>query len=250
MLVADKVKIKANFNKAANTYDKHCLVQKRIADHALSLLNSQQKNFNTIADFACGSGESTLRLIKQLAYKSCYAIDFAEDLLAVAAEKLKKQPNLTFKQADLEQSLFEQAMFDFIFCNMALQWVDLAKVLALFKHYLTAQGLVLFTLPVQGNFPEINSAHKLALSRHDEILTLLKQQQFTILYNEVNDFTVSFLDQMQLLKSLKQVGANYNKNKSTGLKKTKMTDIFSTSHADLTYRIGFYLVQFVSIQQI
>lgn len=63
-----KERIKRSFNRAVNTYDQHCFIQNKVSDIALDRLVSYQGNFSRIADFACGTGESTKRLVDRVNY--------------------------------------------------------------------------------------------------------------------------------------------------------------------------------------
>lgn len=77
----EKIKIKYNFNHACKTYDKHCNVQNKICEKTIQLLLNHKNYFENIGDFACGTGESTKQLVKNIQYKKCFGIDFSENLL-------------------------------------------------------------------------------------------------------------------------------------------------------------------------
>ena len=127
-----KSAIKRQFDKSFDTYDRYCSLQNEVCDHSIQLLKKQATDFEVMADFACGTGESTLRLIERITHRQCYAIDFSDKLLSVAAHKLPSTVHpILF---DFENNLFEAQTLDLIFCNMGLQWaLDLEKTFKLFQ---------------------------------------------------------------------------------------------------------------------
>jgi malonyl-CoA O-methyltransferase len=243
-----KEKIKRGFNKAVKTYDQHCSVQNQVSDVALNMLVNHQINFSHIADLACGTGESTKRLINSVHYRKCSAIDFAESALLLAKDKLSGDENIEFVLGDFDETLFPHACLDLIFCNMGLQWSkDLYSSFSLLKHYLLPEGVMLFSIPITGNFPEIKGEHKLRLPSDAEVIEIIQEEKLSVIENEIHSVCVEFNSQFEILKSLKCVGANYNKSdaiSNSGLLGVKTQDVFSDQDSkSLTYNIGIYLVK-------
>lgn len=241
-----KEKIRFNFNKAANTYDQYCHVQNEICQQAIMLLLKHKVHFDCIADFASGTGESTNKLLKSIDYKKCYTIDFAENLLTIAKEKLPNK-NIDFICADLEELIFKKPCLDLIFCNMGLQWVeDLSNPITLFYKYLKPKGLLIFSLPIDNNFPEMKSLFKISFCANNSIIKILKDKKFTLVNSMIKTVSVSFKTQYDLLKSLKYLGTNYNKssNQQQGLRKIKFNEIFvNPKNTELTYVVGIYMAR-------
>lgn len=240
-----KTKTRNHFNKAASTYDEYCDVQNEICNHLINQLYKYQTQFNHIADFACGTGESTKKLIDSVKYKKCYGMDFSENLLLLAQHKLEDR-KIVFIQGDFEERILDLNL-DLIFCNMGLQWCEsLFNTIKLWHDYLIQQGILLFSIPIEGNFPEMQPAHKLLLPTHNEIIKTLKAAEFELMDYDIKTISFLFPNQLSLLKSLKNVGANYNKstNANLGLQKIKPQHIFTTTtNRKLTYRIGIYLAR-------
>ena len=242
-----KLKIKKNFNNAAKTYDQHCQVQNKICANSLQLLTKYYKKFSTVADFACGSGESTKQIINTINYKTCYAIDFAENLLATAKNKLPSTIN--FIPADFDTKIFNDNYLDLIFCNMGLQWAEnLAHNLNLFYKYLKQDGVILFSLPLHNNFPEIKNNYTLKTLKHENILKALDKTNFKIIEYLQITHTESFNNHFAILKSLKYVGATYYNNndklQQISLTRKHLQEIFVDSNTQqLTYNICIYLAK-------
>lgn len=241
-----KQKIYTHFNRCANYYDNNCTIQNTICEHTIGLLIKNHRKFNCIIDLACGTGESTKKILQTINYKKCYAIDLAENLLYIAQNKLNNYENIEFFQGDIDNKLFKTSIADLVFCNMGLQWSEnLYNAINLLYHYLDKNGLFIFSIPISGNFPEINSPFKPNLLDHKTILQILSKNHFSLVEYKLKTFYTQFENQLDALKSLKSVGANYNKSSERrlqGLSKIKLENIFvSPENAQLTYKIGIYL---------
>lgn len=240
-----KSKIRHHFNKAHKTYDAHCMVQNDASQRTLELLAQHSSHFKRIADFACGTGESTLRLIKQIQYERCYAIDFSEKLLGMAINKLPETVSCIV--SDFDEPLFIDNFLDLIFCNMGLQWsLAVGKTLSILNGYLKEEGYFAFSMPVAGNFPEIKKEFKPLLLSCDSIACILRRNGFNITHHYCYKNIQLFESHYHALKSLKAIGANASlcfNNK--GLKKEGLNAVFSDNciTPQLTYCIGIYLCQ-------
>ncbi len=242
-----KKKTCQHFNKAAATYDAHCSVQNQICAHSLQCLRKFGSDFHYIADFACGTGESTLQLIQHLTFHQCYALDFAKQLLTVAHNKLVEYEYIEIIEADFEQPLLMMNNLDLIFCNMGLQWSnDIAKTLNLWHSYLDDNGLLLFSMPTSNNFKELVPEYKPKFMTHQKIVSLLSKQKWGLLLTDMTEIVQPFDHPLDALRSLKATGTNSNKGiyKRLGLSPMKLEQVFiDPTDAKLTYQIGIYLAR-------
>jgi malonyl-CoA O-methyltransferase len=241
-----KKQIRNKFNRAAATYDNYCMTQRAVNNHAMQLLLNYQRVFNTIADFACGTGESTNCLMQHLKFKHCYAVDLAEKLIAVARNKNPNLKNIDWIHSDFDQPLNITQPLDLIFCNMGLQWsCDFHQTMHRWQNYLEKHGLILFSVPMPGNFPELKEAVKPIFLSDCEIIDGLKTNGLRLVTKVFKSFEESFTSQLEVLKSLKATGTNHNKKISQpnhGLKHLNTNDIFINPHVKkITYKIGIYL---------
>ena len=246
----DPIKNRARnqFNRAALTYDLSCSVQNTVCLQAIQVLLNHQKVFDNIADFGCGTGESTNGLMKHLKCKRCYAVDFAEKLLTVARNKLSYIDKIEWIHCDFDQPIKISKPLDLIFCNMGLQWSsDVVKTLHLWQGYLKYQGLLLFSVPMAGNFPELKETIKPDFLTDREMTDALESNGLNLIEKKFERIEVQFTNQFGSLKALKATGTNYNKTNTSptqGLKPLKPDHIFINSNvSQLTYEIGIYLVR-------
>ncbi len=243
-----KRRVRNQFNRAALTYDLYCSVQNTVCLEAIHVLLKHQKVFGHVADFACGTGESTSFLIKHLECSSCYALDFAEELLAVARNKLLCIDNIEWIHHDFEQPIKINKPIELIFCNMGLQWsCNVPKTLHLWQSYLKHQGWILFSVPIAGNFPELKETIKPNLLTDGEMTHLLESIGLSLITKHFKHLEVKYADQLEILRALKATGTNYNKTLTLpirGLKSIKAKEFFVNKKvSQLTYEIGIYLVR-------
>lgn len=242
-----KEKIKSNFNKSFLNYDQSCCVQNKITNTMLEFLLKYARVFDRVADFACGTGESTLRLMNSIQYNNCFAVDFSEQLLTIAKSKLPSHVGCVL--ADFDKIIFDNHSLDLVFCNMGLQWsLDLLKNMLLFNEYLAPQGCIAFSLPIDNNFPELKSSYKITVQHHHEIVTTLSSANFELLeFNHV-DYVERFLSPVSALRSIKNVGAtgciSSNHHRDFGLARSYINNMFiNPGLPQLTYKVGIYIAR-------
>lgn len=229
--------IQTCFSKAAATYDEYSDVQQQVGMHLLTLIPNEY--YSTLIDIGCGTGFLTEHLIKTISHDRSYALDFSETLLNKTKQRL---PTLsTIIQADFEQYQQRNA-FDLIYSNMALHWSsDFKACLAALHHNLKSQGDLVFTIPLQNTFKELQSFSVQNFMDKESILNLLSATGFTIQLNEVSDIILTFDTLLDALHMIKKVGANYVANRNqlyihkSQLKQNKLFQ--------LTYRIGYFVAR-------
>lgn len=239
--------IRSRFNKAACTYDHHCSIQNEICKRTIDMLLKHKTYFTSIADFACGTGESTKQVTNAIDYKQCVAIDFAQNLLAIAKSKLTEH-NIHCMHGDLDEPIATLKQLDLIFCNMGLQWADDIFIsINYFKQYLQPDGYLLFSVPIDGNFPEIKAPFKLQVPSHYTILEYLNNAGFSQVDYQTQLLSQTFLHPLDVLKSLKYVGTNSTrspKKSKTSLRPLELGEIFiEKENTCLTYKVGMYLAR-------
>ncbi len=235
-----KTKIQRSFNRASQTYNKHAIVQPIICQQLLKQIPTTFQKSNRIGDLACGTGLSTQLLTDYLDYNICYAIDFAKDLLTIA------------KTLSLKKTLFIESDFDFLynsltsidlmFCNMGLQWsTNLDQTLKNLKHCIKVNGLLVFSLPLENNFPELKIHSKNPMLSENQLITLLRNNNFDLIKTENFYFQQHFSSRRGLLKSLSSTGVNCLLQNA---KQQGLTQPFIKHHhspIQLTYHIGLFV---------
>lgn len=78
-------------------------------------------NMNVV-DLGCGTGEMTRKLADGLPGATVLGIDSSADMLAEASSF--ETPHLHFEQKNIEELVKDDAKWDLIFSNAAIQWVE------------------------------------------------------------------------------------------------------------------------------
>jgi len=115
-------KIQQRFARAASTYDRYAKVQKESAGHLASILNTV-KTADTILEIGCGTGAFTAKLHDFFPEAQVTAVDFAQQMLDVASEKVTG--NVQFICRDACELLAENvSTYSLIVSNATWQWFD------------------------------------------------------------------------------------------------------------------------------
>lgn len=114
-----------SIRKAYNTWSSHYDSNKnrtRDMDGEITRQNLSELAFDTVLEIGCGTGKNTEFLVNKA--QKITAVDFSEDMLAIAKEKIQ-QENVSFKQADItEKWTFTSEKFDLLTFNLVLEHIQ------------------------------------------------------------------------------------------------------------------------------
>ena len=146
LMIMHKNKIQHSFDRAANSYDKHCHAQKSAGLKLTHLLKSHHSQAEHLLDLGCGTGTTTQFLADQYQYLDFHAIDISQGLLNKAHERLDKS-GIQFHNMDFDHLTAFNTNFDIIYSNMALQWST--NLFFFNKYYLLLHenGTLAFSIP-------------------------------------------------------------------------------------------------------
>jgi malonyl-CoA O-methyltransferase len=240
--------IKKHFNQSANTYDHACSIQQATNVVLLAEFlkyNPRYKSPLCIADLGCGTGNSTLSLLKTYQCKTLYAIDVADKLLQIAKNKIKT-PSVEFIQASFNQKIVLTGL-DLMYANMSLHWASsLEKTLNMLIMCLKKHGFLSFSIPLEGTLFEIKGPHKNMFFSLDAILSIIDNTPFSLLSVHQETFVDKFASPIDALQSIKRIGANsILEQKKKGLSsKSLYANVFKNPYTfNLTYQVGFFVLK-------
>lgn len=242
-----KSRIRRAFDRAEHTYDLNDSLQRNVCLKCIEALGKRKKSYDMVADFACGTGNSTLALADHVEYKKIFAIDFSESLVSIAKKKFENR-DIDVVLSDYEKIIFlQEEKVDLVFCNMGIQWsLNIRKTLELFTSYLNENGIIVFSMPLEGTFNELESDHRNFFHSASIIKSILKELNLcSIEYNHI-EYSQQYASYLDALKSLKAVGANclIGRDKNLGVDRIRRRakDFFIKSEtAKLTYQIGIFI---------
>ncbi|MFN3234099.1 MAG: malonyl-ACP O-methyltransferase BioC [Gammaproteobacteria bacterium] len=255
----EKQKIRRCFNKAANTYDEHCFLQREIGESTISLLKNNVDQVSSMLDLGCGTGIITEKLVNAIKHDRCYAMDISDALIARAQQRIPLKQAQIFI-GDFDKIPLKDTSQDVAFSSMAIQWsLDVKKTFQEIRRVLKNEKYFVFSVPIQGTFQELIAAIEkanLPLSyNHFQSINFweanLKEAGFRIKSIKEVAHTYYYDSIFDLLKSIKNVGAMHVKNayhRSTASKRY-FEKIESFYHKDnvqskfpLTYNIAQHFV--------
>lgn len=217
--------VKDFFNKSSMNYDAHCNLQLETGNRLLSLINN---NNDIVMDIGCGTGLITSKLI----FRRLYCLDISEKMLFQAEKKLGIKDIFYIQGSFDELSNFN---LDLAFANMSLQWSDdLEFTLNNIKNNLKRDASLVFSIPLKETFSDLDIS-KLNFYSMEEVKSFLSKWQ--IIHASSENIQYNFPNLIASLRSIKAVGANHCKHKSS-----KLISRDKSPHL-LKYEIGYFMVK-------
>ncbi len=242
----NKNKIKQCFNRAYQSYDNACQTQIHIANSLIKKIVELNNTYENVIDLGCGTGMITEMLAQQIQFKNFYALDIADRLLERAHQRLRAYP-IELIETDFEN--FNYAQYDLIFSNMSLQWSsDFSAMLKTILSSLKTDGILAFSLPLQGTFCELKSAFRNPFYPAKVIKKLLAEQNLQLLFSQSETLSYTFSSPFLALKSIRAVGANYlfSAEKTARSKCNQLiNNVFSTKNLKKTPKLSYVLGNFI-----
>lgn len=136
--------VRKHFNKAAEQYDAHALVQREIADRLLEHLEGLKLDPKTIVDVGCGTGYCTRALQKHYPRTRVTGIDLAPSMIVQARRHRRWfTRNPDYVVGDAHSLELADNSVDLLVSSLALQWCEPDQVLQEFARVLKPGGLLL-----------------------------------------------------------------------------------------------------------
>ena len=230
----DKARVRASFDRAANTYDAAAVLQKLVRDEMLSRLDLVRIKPQAILDAGCGTGHGSYALQKRFKNTQVYSLDIALGML----QKTKSQQpwlsriwlnKLFGKQsllcADIESLPMASASMGLVWSNLALQWCnDLDGAFSEVVRVLQPNGLFMFSTFGPDTLKELRAASNNGhthvsrfIDMHD-IGDALTRAGFSAPVLDVERYTLTYDDVKSVMKDLKNIGAhNATSGRARGL---------------------------------
>ncbi len=237
----DKARVRASFNRAANTYDAAAVLQKLVREEMLSRLDLMKITPAAILDAGCGTGHASIGLQKRFKNASVYSLDIA--LLMLQKAELEKQkalqspmqkllhifsPTTTSAQlicGDIENLPIADNSFGMVWSSLALQWCnDLDKAFTEVARVLQPESLFYFSTFGPDTLKELRAASSNGhthvsrfIDMHD-IGDALIRAGFSTPVLDVERYTLTYDDVKAVMRDLKSIGAhNATEGRARGL---------------------------------
>ncbi|SFJ26450.1 malonyl-ACP O-methyltransferase BioC [Thermoflavimicrobium dichotomicum] len=223
-----KKKIAKQFNQAVATYDRHALVQRKMAEQLVKLLPRSEEKLR-ILEIGCGTGIFTHLLVQAFSNSTIVAVDIAEEMVNKARSLLNQAKNIQFVVGDIEAlDLSKFAPFDFIVSNATIQWFqDKPKTIQKLSRVLSPNGWMITSTFGPQTFRELSDVfrrkeeelgfpstlHHLPLLALDDWKQIWKQAGLENVDGIEQFHRLEYPDCYTFLKAVKAVGASYSENR-------------------------------------
>jgi malonyl-CoA O-methyltransferase len=225
----DKARVRASFDRAANTYDAAAVLQKMVREEMLSRLDLVKIKPEAILDAGCGTGHGSFALQKRFSSAQVISLDIAPGMLQQTKlqrpllQKMLHQQHLLC--ADIESLPLANNSVGMIWSNLALQWCnDLDAAFGELARVLQPEGLVMFSTFGPDTLKELRAASKNGhthvsrfIDMHD-IGDALIRAGFSTPVLDVERYTLTYDDVKAVMTDLKSIGAhNATEGRARGL---------------------------------
>jgi malonyl-CoA O-methyltransferase len=218
----DKHAARQSFNKAANTYDSVAALQREVGQRLLDRMKLVRLNPSTVIDIGCGTGDLTMKLLNSYKQSRVIGLDFAEQMLGKVRAKLSWREKFlgrrpTLLCGDAEMLPVADQSVDLIFSNLTLQWCnDLDTTFAEFRRVLKPGGLLMFSSLGPDTLKELRASWRATDHQHHvhpfidmhHVGDALLRARLADPVMDMEYFTLTFSDGMQLMRELKLLGAH------------------------------------------
>lgn len=219
----DKARVRASFDRAAESYDAAAVLQKRVREEMFSRLDLIKVSPQNILDLGCGTGHGSFALQKRFKSAKVFSLDLAFAMLqrTYAQQSIFKKTFSSKKLicADIENLPVAEGQMDVIWSNLAIQWCnDLDKSFDEIKRALKPNSLFIFSTFGPDTLKELRLASnsglegtQTSISRfidmHD-IGDALTRNGFNAPILDVERYTLTYDDVRSVMVDLKSIGAN------------------------------------------
>ena len=182
MVKIDKSQVAQRFEKAAQSYTQHAVVQKQICQNLMGLMQEHlsENSLDRVFEIGCGSGNLSHLLMQNFQINQL----LLNDLYHEVQQHFTESKKLQWLIGDIEQLDFPQSL-DLIASSSALQWIcDLDAIFKKCSKALTQQGYLCVSTFGQQNLKEIKALTGQGLDylSIESIQQKLIQQGFEILH--------------------------------------------------------------------
>lgn len=206
-------RVRASFDRAAQTYDAAAVVQRAVCERLLEQLArfAQPAPAPCILDAGCGTGYGARLLRARWPQAQITAADFAPAMLALARRYADR-----CCAADIEALPLPAAAFDVWWSSLSIQWCDTAAVFAEAARVLRPGGRLAVSTLGPGTFAELRAAfsgidryrHTIPFSEPETVTAALAGAGFGKIAMHRESIALHYPDLKTLLRAVKAIGAN------------------------------------------
>lgn len=213
----DKQRIRQSFDDAAAQYDVAAVLQREVGQRLMERLELMRLVPKVVVDIGCGTGVSTVALLKKYRKAQIIGLDIAPNMLAMARKRTPWLRKLHCVCGDAEVLPLADASCDLLFSNLTVQWCeDLDRTFREFRRVLKPGGLLLFSTLGPDTLKELRQSwqavdrynHVNAFTDMHDIGDVLVHAAFADPVMDMEVITLTYSDMIALMRDLKTLGAH------------------------------------------
>ncbi|MEW5838221.1 MAG: malonyl-ACP O-methyltransferase BioC [Pseudomonadota bacterium] len=226
----DKLSVRRAFDRAAQTYDQHAMLQALVREEMLRrLAGIKLASAQVLVDMGCGTGAAMKVLRQRYPRALVLGLDFSLGMLHQARRWRPWVRKPGWVCGDMERLPLRDASVDVLFSSLSVQWGDeLAQIFAEARRVLKPGGVFMFSTLGPDTLKELREAWRVAdfgehahvnmfYDMHDVGDALLRAGMRDPVM-DVERITLRFADVEDLMRSLKSIGArNSMQGRARGL---------------------------------
>lgn len=213
----DRDKVRESFHRQATDYDRHAVVQGRVVEKVLGLLQAEHVTPSHLLDIGAGTGRLLARLTDLYPEAEAVGVDLAPGMCETAARNLAGR-RVRMVNADAEVLPFESDSFDVVLSTSTYQWLpSLDQAFAEARRVLKPDGMFCFALFGERTLFELRESYRAVLNGGaDRTHTFLPCSEVRAALERVGFTTPEVSSELEvemhpdvpaLLRSLKKIGA-------------------------------------------
>lgn len=222
MAEIERALVKKSFGSHARQYDSLAMVQKKVADRFVALLESSVRQPASLLDIGAGTGRLLEKISRMFPDSDLIGLDLAFGMTKVAKNRLEQCSRAAFICSDAEKLPFRDSTFDVVVSTSTYQWISpLEAAFAEVYRVLKAHSKFCFALfgektlfelrdsyltaAAQSNSAAADRTHRFATA--DEVMRAMTGAGFTGCRVDDEMEIEIHPDVPALLRSLKGIGA-------------------------------------------
>ncbi|NUO72121.1 MAG: malonyl-ACP O-methyltransferase BioC [Frateuria sp.] len=214
----DRARVRRNFARAADTYERHDALQREVQADLLSRLDFYLQPPGRVLDVGAGTGRGSALLKKRYPKAQVIAIDLAQPMLHAARRHQGLLRPFQRVCAEATALPLPDRSVDVLYSNLCFQWIDdLAALFAECVRVLKPGGLLAFSSFGPDTLKELRAAWA-AVDERSHVSRFLDMHDVgDAMLNaglrdpvlDVNRYTLTYSEPRALLKELKGLGATH-----------------------------------------